>query len=74
MRLHGLSRRGFTAGSYLITLGTAVRRRTNRAERMYLYPRREGERERHEDVCKVLIAELVSLGNLETILRDSMLN
>lgn len=33
MRLHGLSRRGFTAGSYLITLGTTAATRIARVER-----------------------------------------
>lgn len=49
MRLHGLSRRGFTAGSYLITLGTAARRHTNRAwsRRTILIPSRH-EREEIE--------------------------
>lgn len=50
MRLHGLSRRGFTAGSYLITLGTAARRHTNRA-RGATYTFAESERERERGRC-----------------------
>lgn len=42
MRLHGLSRRGFTAGSYLITLGTATRIAWSRRTILIPSPEREG--------------------------------
>lgn len=42
MRLHGLSCRGFTAGSYLITLGTATRIARGAVQYSYHAPAREG--------------------------------